>query len=56
MNDEAVADLLRIAPGPVGPGRFRERKDDGLFGRGSLTWLLRETLAKAAAHPYGRAK
>jgi uncharacterized protein (DUF2236 family) len=40
MSEEAVAELPSMAPGPVGPGQFPNRKDDGLFGPGSLTWRV----------------
>jgi uncharacterized protein (DUF2236 family) len=40
MNNEAVAELPSTTPGPMGPGRFPNRKDDGLFGPGSLTWRV----------------
>jgi hypothetical protein len=32
MTDDLVAELPPIAPGPVGPCSFPNRKDDGLFG------------------------
>jgi uncharacterized protein (DUF2236 family) len=40
MTDEAHTELPPIGPGPVGPGSFRDRKDDGLFGPGSVTWRV----------------
>lgn len=38
MSDDAIADMPAMNAAPVGPGSFPNRKDDGLFGPGSLTW------------------
>jgi uncharacterized protein (DUF2236 family) len=40
MTDEAITELPPMGPGPVGPGSFPRRTDDGLFGPGSLTWRV----------------
>jgi uncharacterized protein (DUF2236 family) len=40
MTDEAATALPPVAPGPMGPGSFPNRRDDGLFGPGSVTWRV----------------